>query len=388
MKQKNLLVSAAIALFGMSGAMAQDGSSDTKEITITDPLQTSYDLGGETNYKYLVIVPSNPYVENKSNQFLYNLTDGTNTIQDWGFAYGFYQQRRVTVLNLSNKVVYQNNTENTTTDASGNKKDVVKDFSSSNIDMTKLTTLKIVAENPANDGTLAISAIYFTNNKPTYENRWNFPVDCLGTPGYDYIREAETAGTWGTICLPYAAAICGAYVYEVAGVDNAENPTEVYVKQVYGLLEAGKAYLFKSNTDKASDFKEGVVTFYRAGAAESEAKTGDIMVGSYTDDTKVPVGCYIINTKGQFRKCIEGRTNYINSNRAYIDLSKASAISSTEASSAKYIKFSIDGGETTGINSMNIEQNGSDVIYNLNGMRVNNPSKGIYLKNGKKFVVK
>ena len=30
----------------------------------------------------------------------------------------------------------------------------------------------------------------------------------------------------------------------------------------------------------------------------------------------------------------------------------------------------------------------NDVIYNLNGQVVTNPSKGIYIKNGKKFIVK
>ena len=46
-----------------------------------------------------------------------------------------------------------------------------------------------------------------------------------------------------------------------------------------------------------------------------------------------------------------------------------------------------DGGFADGINS--VEQDGSNAkIYNLNGQRVNNAQKGIYIKNGKKVIIK
>ena len=44
-------------------------------------------------------------------------------------------------------------------------------------------------------------------------------------------------------------------------------------------------------------------------------------------------------------------------------------------------------GETTGIDSV-VKENGSDVLYNLKGQRVNQTSKGMYIKNGKKVIVK
>lgn len=46
--------------------------------------------------------------------------------------------------------------------------------------------------------------------------------------------------------------------------------------------------------------------------------------------------------------------------------------------------------ETTGINAVNGSEsmvNGSE-IYNLNGQRVENPTKGLYIVNGKKVVIK
>ena len=46
----------------------------------------------------------------------------------------------------------------------------------------------------------------------------------------------------------------------------------------------------------------------------------------------------------------------------------------------------------TGITNINIDNNGvageKDVYYNLQGVRVANPGKGVYIKNGKKVLVK
>lgn len=44
-------------------------------------------------------------------------------------------------------------------------------------------------------------------------------------------------------------------------------------------------------------------------------------------------------------------------------------------------------GETTGIDGI-VKENGSDVLYNLKGQRVNQAGKGMYIKNGKKVIVK
>lgn len=42
----------------------------------------------------------------------------------------------------------------------------------------------------------------------------------------------------------------------------------------------------------------------------------------------------------------------------------------------------------TGINDINAEKENEDVYYNLRGEKVNNPTKGIYIKNGKKYLLK
>lgn len=49
-----------------------------------------------------------------------------------------------------------------------------------------------------------------------------------------------------------------------------------------------------------------------------------------------------------------------------------------------FIAFDI----TTGVKSVEAYGNGDDAVYNLQGIRVANPQKGIYVKNGKKFIIK
>ena len=43
---------------------------------------------------------------------------------------------------------------------------------------------------------------------------------------------------------------------------------------------------------------------------------------------------------------------------------------------------------TTGISTARKTQSADDTFYNLQGARVDNPTKGIYIQNGKKIVIK
>lgn len=352
-------------------------ADDTKEIAISSLTQGEYSITGGTDYNYLVIVPAKSYVTGQ--EYWYNISDGTNSVAGWGFAYGAYQQKRVSVLSIKGRTMYDDWNESTK-----QSNDFVNALAASSIDLTNLTKIH-VSKGWSTDLTTEheVSAIYFTNEMPTYDNRYNFPIECYGQHSYDHLREATAAGTWGTVCLPYNAAICGAYAYEVTGVDNASNPQTLYLKQVYGLLKAGVPYVFKSNTDKSSDAEEGDVTFYKAGASTVGSPISNALVGTFTDETEVPDGMYILTDEG-WKTNGEGVTNRVNANRAYLDLSKVGEV--PEDVAAKCITMSIEG-KTTGITTLKTEAN-DDAVYNLNGVRVSNPQKGIYIKNGKKFIVK
>ena len=44
--------------------------------------------------------------------------------------------------------------------------------------------------------------------------------------------------------------------------------------------------------------------------------------------------------------------------------------------------------ETTGLKGITTNDQQAAPVYNIKGQRVNNPTKGIYIQNGKKVVVK
>ena len=58
------------------------------------------------------------------------------------------------------------------------------------------------------------------------------------------------------------------------------------------------------------------------------------------------------------------------------------------AGAREYLEFSFDG-ETTSISEIETMRNvGNETFYNLNGQKVQNPTKGLYIVNGKKVIIK
>ena len=58
-----------------------------------------------------------------------------------------------------------------------------------------------------------------------------------------------------------------------------------------------------------------------------------------------------------------------------------------EEISAPFLSFEGDG-ETTGIANVNVNANANSSWYDLSGRRVANPTKGLYIVNGKKVIIK
>ena len=105
-----------------------------------------------------------------------------------------------------------------------------------------------------------------------------------------------------------------------------------------------------------------------------------------------------INVRTMVNATASTKTNYILSNEAagvgfykatdgkYLGAHKAYLSTATAASAPSFLGFD---GETTGINAVNgseFKVNGE--YFNLNGQRVAEPTKGLYIVNGKKVVIK
>lgn len=236
-------------------------------------------------------------------------------------------------------------------------------------DITSITGIRFWKWAPST--TIVIDEIYF--EKP-------------GEPVVYLIRENMESGKYGTICLPFAASKpSNADVYSVVGYseDNG-TPQNVYLRTVEA-LEAGKAYIFKSTN--AQD-----ITFTKTGSEAnvvSPATPSDGLIGYFNAETRyVPQNSYIL-VSGKWKKVTKENTNQVGLYRGYLTLSENLKVTPAAARSLGYLEMDMYGSETTGI--ADVRSKMSDVkgdYYDLQGCKVANPTKGLYIVNGKKVVLK
>ena len=192
---------------------------------------------------------------------------------------------------------------------------------------------------------------------------------------YDEVTVEFTmgAGKFAAICLPFATTTTalgeGVKVWEFTGFDgniNLETTTELAAATPY--------VIYAANGINGLTFQNVNIESAEAGyVVDGDA----IFQGSYV---KMPagtmIGKYGVTPDGMIKKAGSGAS--MKAFRAYFEGITQGA------------KLVFDGeiiGEATGIDTIeNAELTGE--LYDLQGRRVNNAQKGIYIQNGKKFVVK
>lgn len=92
---------------------------------------------------------------------------------------------------------------------------------------------------------------------------------------------------------------------------------------------------------------------------------------------------YILQA-GQFKKAATG--GYLKANRAYLHTSYD--VTSPGAHELEMVFDGEQGSETTGIAEINTKKEFNGEFFNLNGQKVQNPTKGLYIVNGRKVVIK
>lgn len=239
------------------------------------------------------------------------------------------------------------------------------------MDISQIKSLKI-------NGTVKVANVYLTDYNNTKINGGY----CEG----DVKREYTATGKWGTICLPYKASYAGADVYSIEG----ETGGSLVLNKVTGLLEAGKAYFYKS-ADVNGQNNEGAVrnvNFFRAdldtydAATPVAAASNNGLTGTFLATT-APSGSYVLSNGKLYQ--VDGVVA-VGANKAWVDRTCVPAI--VTARGDIYIDFD---GETTGINATlndKGQMTNDKVVYNLAGQRVAQPTKGLYIVNGKKIIIK
>ena len=225
--------------------------------------------------------------------------------------------------------------------------------------------------------------LFNLNNVSFYKRSLNEAYDYtpVEASGVDVVlTRSLTAGKWSTIVLPFDVASSdikkifgtGTTVAELTSSDATTlNFTTTLTA---GKMEANKPYAIKV----ASDFTSATISNVDIVKATPTQSVGSWnFVGTYTNGS-IPDGSYYFSANKLWQA--DGTGIRMKPFRAYF----------TNDTAAPTLNFIIDS-ETTGIGEkLNVNSNNavSTTYYNLNGQRVSQPTKGLYIVNGKKVIIK
>lgn len=180
-----------------------------------------------------------------------------------------------------------------------------------------------------------------------------------------------SASYWNTFSVPFDMAIPDGW--SVKEFDSATDNV-INFKNAESIV-AGKPYLVKPTTDVENPFFESVNVKSTEGSTDGE---GDYKFAAqiYNKSLATDGTIAYLATDGKIKKL--NTASGLKGLRAYFII---------PAGAAARINFIDD--ETTGISRIeNSELRIENSVYNLQGQRVNKAQKGLYIKNGKKVIVK
>ena len=139
------------------------------------------------------------------------------------------------------------------------------------------------------------------------------------------------------------------------------------------LAEQGD-YKFIPSISYGTAVEGNMLVGFEAANNKAESKKAVTVAEDYTT--------YVLtvqNEKAGFYRKVKGSTFNVGNNKAYL---------STPAQGANSISIRFEGDGTTDIEASTLNPQRSTEVYDLQGRRVLNPAKGVYIVNGKKVVIK
>lgn len=193
------------------------------------------------------------------------------------------------------------------------------------------------------------------------------PSDFTATAA-TYTTTISTAAQAGTLCLPYAAAIPEGVTAYTLTYQSGDNATATEVETT---IPANTPVLLNGS---------GEVTFTGSGAVSASATNVSGALKGVFETGTVPEGSYVLQKK-------DNKLGFFKVGSTPINIKPFRAYLTAQAGARLGITFA---DETTGIEtSDNLTISPVDhPVYNLKGQRVTKPTKGLYIKNGKKVVIK
>lgn len=194
----------------------------------------------------------------------------------------------------------------------------------------------------------------------------------IGNTGYATYSNAENA-----INL---SGLSGVKAYIATAISLEQN--KVTLTQVSGVVAANTGLIFISENKQPGTFNLPIAS------STGTTYNNNLLLPSYANTTLSPSDAwytyYVLvqreNNSVKFAE-VYSYDAQPGAGKAYLRTSKNQASARTRG-----ISIEINDG-TTGINAVENEQ-GENVIYNLRGQRVENPTKGLYIINGKKVLIK
>lgn len=186
----------------------------------------------------------------------------------------------------------------------------------------------------------------------------------------DVVLTLKNTYEYSTFCSDWDVDFSG--VTDVEAYKANVNGNVVSTERVYNKVKAGEGLLIK-NVGNVTSVKLPI-------AHDAEPLANNYLKGV---------------TKNMVAKDFEGKTAYIlvsDKEFKYIDpvnsdktLRKGKAYLELPPAEAGAKPSSLFFGEATAINGIAVEKKADNAIYNLQGMRVKTPTKGLYIINGKKY---
>ena len=199
-------------------------------------------------------------------------------------------------------------------------------------------------------------------------------------------------GQWNTIVLPFSmtqeqqkkafgndVALADFTDYKAIVKDGDVTDIDVYFRTVSGTLLANHPYLIKTASTLA-EFNVDGVDIDPVEKPTVSRGTKDVkkdFVGSYVPVTVPADGLFVSAGKFWYSTGATNTKGY----RAYFDFTDK-----IESGLSSRVTMLLDDEVSTGIATLHHNQDTDNEFYNLQGQRVNKPSKGVFIQGNRKVV--
>lgn len=200
------------------------------------------------------------------------------------------------------------------------------------------------------------------------------PSYAPGTYPMVKITRTLTAGKWATAVYPFAVS----GVDKIAVLDSYNKSTGALGFTTAAASTANVPFLMRSTADKSEISLNNVKVAAAAAtdAVKNEASLKGVYAATTVDNSAKN---YVLSNNVIYP--IGANSATVNPYRAYIQIAQ-------DADPARGLTFTVDG-ETTAIDGITAGENAEDgAVYNLQGQRVVKAQKGLYIKDGRKVMVK